>query len=67
MRRASMMRLRFACLAVLLAAVILGCKDDRFVPHALTVLSLRGQEITDLTAFLGPVPFARFGLPATLE
>ena len=42
-------------------------KDDRFVAHAITVLSLRGREITELTAFLSPEPFTRFGLPATLE
>ena len=42
-------------------------KEDRFVPHALSVLSLRGPEIADLTVFLTLEPFARFGLPQTLE
>jgi len=41
-------------------------KQDRFVPHALSVLSLRGQEIADLTVFLTPEPFARFRLPETV-
>jgi RNA polymerase sigma-70 factor, ECF subfamily len=41
--------------------------DGRFVAHALSVLSLRGREIADLTVFLTPEPFARFGLSATLE
>ena len=41
-------------------------EDDRFMPHALSVLSLRGREIADLTVFLTAEPFARFGLPETL-
>jgi RNA polymerase sigma-70 factor (ECF subfamily) len=44
-----------------------GLKEDRFVPHALSVLTLRGQEIAELTVFLTPEPFARFGLPETLD
>jgi hypothetical protein len=41
-------------------------KGNRFVPHALSVLSLRGQEIAALTVFLTREPFARFRLPETL-
>jgi RNA polymerase sigma-70 factor (ECF subfamily) len=41
-------------------------KKDRFVPHALSVLTLRGQEIADLMVFLTAESFARFGLPETL-
>jgi RNA polymerase sigma-70 factor, ECF subfamily len=42
-------------------------RDDRFAAHALSVLSLRGEAIAELTVFLTPEPFARFGLPETLE
>lgn len=35
MRRRPLMRLRYVCLAVGLSGVILGCKDDRFVPMEL--------------------------------
>jgi RNA polymerase sigma-70 factor (ECF subfamily) len=44
-----------------------GLKEDRFEPHALSVLTLRGQEIAELTVFLTREPFARFGLPETLD
>ena len=41
--------------------------DGRFAAHALIVLTLRGQEIAEFTVFLTPEPFARFGLPESLE
>ena len=42
-------------------------KDSQFAAHALTVLTLRDREIVQLTAFLTPEPFARFGLPEALD
>jgi RNA polymerase sigma-70 factor, ECF subfamily len=42
-------------------------KQDRLAPHALIVLTLRGGEIAEFTVFLTAEPFARFGLPETLE
>ena len=42
-------------------------KDGQFAAHALTVLTLRDREIVQLTAFLTPEPFARFGLPEALD
>ena len=41
--------------------------EGRFAAHALIVLALRGQEIAEFTVFLTPEPFARFGLPESLE
>ena len=41
--------------------------DGQFMPHALSVLSLRGREIAELTVFLTAEPFARFGLPESLR
>jgi RNA polymerase sigma-70 factor (ECF subfamily) len=38
-------------------------QEDRFAAHALSVVTLREREIADLTVFLTPAPFARFGLP----
>jgi RNA polymerase sigma-70 factor (ECF subfamily) len=35
----------------------------RFVPHGLHVLTLRGALITEITVFLTPEAFSRFGLP----
>jgi hypothetical protein len=37
------------------------------IPHGITVLTLRGAEIEELTAFLTPVAFAQFGLPNQLS
>jgi RNA polymerase sigma-70 factor, ECF subfamily len=37
-------------------------RDDRFAAHAISVLTLRGRQIADITIFLGPELFARFGL-----
>ena len=36
---------------------------DRFLPHAIGILTLRGKEIADITIFRTPAWFARFGLP----
>jgi RNA polymerase sigma-70 factor (ECF subfamily) len=37
------------------------------VPHSITVLTLRGKRIAEITAFLNPEVFAGFGLPGALE
>jgi hypothetical protein len=34
-----------------------------FIPHEVNVLTLRGAEIEEITAFLTPDALARFGLP----
>ena len=36
---------------------------EAFVPHAVNVLTLRSEQIADITAFLTPELFAQFGLP----
>jgi RNA polymerase sigma-70 factor (ECF subfamily) len=36
---------------------------NRFTPHSINLLTLRGGRISDITAFLTPEAFARFGLP----
>ena len=38
-----------------------------FVAHSITVLTLRGAEIAEITSFLTPDAFGRFGLAAELE
>jgi RNA polymerase sigma-70 factor (ECF subfamily) len=38
-----------------------------FVPHGIMVLTLDGAEIAEITAFLTPEPFERFGLPAEIK
>ena len=38
----------------------------RLQAYAITVLTLDGDKIQEITAFLDPAPFARFGLPAEL-
>jgi RNA polymerase sigma-70 factor, ECF subfamily len=41
-------------------------RDDaanRFTPHSINLLTLRGGRISDITAFLTPEAFSRFGLP----
>ena len=35
----------------------------RFMPHGINVLTLSGARICEITAFLTPAAFARFGLP----
>jgi RNA polymerase sigma-70 factor (ECF subfamily) len=39
----------------------------KFVAHAIDVLTLRGDRIAEITAFMDPEAFARFGLPETLD
>ena len=36
---------------------------NRFMPHSINLLTLRGGRISDITAFLTPEAFSRFGLP----
>jgi RNA polymerase sigma-70 factor (ECF subfamily) len=40
---------------------------ERFVPHDIIVLTLDGDRIAEITAFLFDQPFERFGLPAALD
>ena len=39
-------------------------EQERFVPHHIIVLTLDGDRIAEITAFLFDQPFERFGLPA---
>jgi RNA polymerase sigma-70 factor (ECF subfamily) len=39
----------------------------RLIPHGITVLTLRGAEIEEISAFLNPQAFTRFGLPGELS
>jgi len=41
-------------------------RSDRLQAHGIIVLSLEGDEIIELTAFLSPDAFGRFGLPSEL-
>jgi RNA polymerase sigma-70 factor (ECF subfamily) len=41
--------------------------EETFVFHAIHVLTLDGARIAELTAFLTPEAFERFGLPETIE
>jgi hypothetical protein len=38
-----------------------------FMPHDVMVLTLRGAEIEEITAFLTPDAFAHFGLPQLIR
>ena len=40
--------------------------STRFVPHGINVLTLRGARIKEITAFLTPEAFRRFGLPGEM-
>jgi RNA polymerase sigma-70 factor (ECF subfamily) len=42
---------------------IWDAQKERLVPHGITVLSFRGEEIEEINAFLTPEAFAGFGLP----
>jgi RNA polymerase sigma-70 factor, ECF subfamily len=42
-------------------------ENDSFMAHSVNVLALRGAHIDDITAFLAPEAFARFGLPDDIE
>jgi RNA polymerase sigma-70 factor, ECF subfamily len=44
-----------------------GWEVDAFVPHAISILTLRGSRIEDITIFRTPDALARFGLPPRLE
>ncbi len=51
------------------AAVGSYLRTDDAGPHlswSINVLTLRGEQIAEITSFLGPGHFARFGLPASL-
>ena len=41
-------------------------ETQRFLPHGVNLLSLRGDRIVDITTFLTPEAFARFELPGAL-
>ncbi|WP_433800834.1 sigma-70 family RNA polymerase sigma factor [Actinomycetospora sp. CA-084318] len=47
-------------------AVAQGPDDRSFRAWSITVLTLRGDRIADLTSFLGPEPFTTAGLPLVL-
>ena len=49
-----------------LATYLLDPEADAYLPLALDVLTLRGDEIADVTAFRTPELFPRFGLPERL-
>ena len=40
---------------------------ETFIPHAIHVLTLDGPKISEITAFLTPEPFERFGLPEEIK
>jgi len=42
-------------------------EKDSFMAHSVNVLALRGAHIDEITAFLAPEAFARFGLPDEIE
>jgi RNA polymerase sigma-70 factor, ECF subfamily len=44
-----------------------GLEDGRFVAHAISVLTLRGAEIAEITVFRTPAAFPRLGLPGELD
>ena len=46
---------------------LLDSRARRYVPLALDVLTLRGEEISSVTAFRSPELFPRFGLPEALR
>jgi hypothetical protein len=41
--------------------------EGRFVAHGVNVLTLDGDRVREITAFLTPEAFERFGLPAELQ
>jgi RNA polymerase sigma-70 factor (ECF subfamily) len=41
--------------------------EERFLPHGITVLTLRDDRIAEITAFLDPELFEPFGLPAAID
>jgi RNA polymerase sigma-70 factor, ECF subfamily len=44
-----------------------GWEDRRLVAHAISVLTLRGEQICEITIFRAPDAFPRFGLPDEIE
>jgi RNA polymerase sigma-70 factor (ECF subfamily) len=42
-------------------------EKGQLVAHGITVLTFAGAQIEQITAFLSPEAFARFGLPAELS
>jgi RNA polymerase sigma-70 factor (ECF subfamily) len=42
-------------------------EEGSYQPRALHLLALREDRIAHITAFLGDIPFARFGLPERVE
>jgi RNA polymerase sigma-70 factor (ECF subfamily) len=42
-------------------------EKQRFMPHGVNVLTLRGARIEEITAFLAPEAFGRFGLPDAIQ
>jgi RNA polymerase sigma-70 factor (ECF subfamily) len=45
---------------------IWNSEEERFIPHGILVLTLDGAKIGEITAFLTPEAFERFGLPDRL-
>jgi RNA polymerase sigma-70 factor, ECF subfamily len=45
---------------------IWNAEEERFIPHGILVLTLDGAKIGEITAFLTPGAFERFGLPDRL-
>jgi RNA polymerase sigma-70 factor, ECF subfamily len=43
-----------------------GRESGSFKPHGINVLALRGEQIVEITAFLTPDAFGRFGLPGEI-
>ena len=41
-------------------------REGRLFAHGITVLTLKGEQIEEITAFLTPEAFTRFGLPQEL-
>jgi RNA polymerase sigma-70 factor (ECF subfamily) len=42
-------------------------ENERFMPHGIVVLTLEGDRIGEITSFLNPLLFARFGLPDGID
>jgi hypothetical protein len=42
-------------------------EKDRYAAEALEVLTLEGTQVKEMTAFMTPQVFLRFGLPETLS
>jgi hypothetical protein len=42
-------------------------REGRLLGHGITVLTLKGEQIEEITAFLRPESFVHFGLPRELS